>query len=101
MGLHQSLGTRLFLLFIPVRVGVMSKENSKQEEFPEFAVKFETIRHFFYPPLPRSTFHDLVNRGRIIPLKGLKGYYLMNETRRRLGLSVLPEVPSPDAEEES
>lgn len=59
----------------------MSKVNDEREKLPEFAVKFETIRHFFYPPLARSTFHDLVNRGQGDQARettigsGIKGWY--------------------------
>ena len=81
--------------------GVIFKVNNDQQEVPEFAVTFETIRHFFYPPLARSTFHDLVNRGKIIPLKALRGYYLMNESRRRLGLNALLKIPTPESSVES
>jgi hypothetical protein len=71
----------------------MAKAPSSQSDNPEFGVRYETIRDFFSPPLARSTFHDLVNKGQIIPMKGLKGFYLMNESRRRLGFKELREIP--------
>lgn len=60
---------------------------------PEFGVRYETIRDFFDPPLARSTFHDLVKGGRIIPMKGVKGFYLLNESLLRLGLREVRELP--------
>jgi hypothetical protein len=62
---------------------------------PEYAVRRETICQYFDPPLPRSTFHDLVNKGQIIPLKGLRGFYKLNESLKRLGLR---EVAAPPKE---
>ena len=44
--------------------------------------------------MPSSTFHDFVNKGRIIPLKDLRGYYLLNESLRRLGLREVKAPPS-------
>jgi hypothetical protein len=64
---------------------------------PEFAVRRETISRYFEPPLPRSTFHDFVNKGIIIPMKGLRGFYLLNASLSRLGLrevTKLPEAPA-------
>ena len=61
---------------------------------PEFAVRRETISSFFHPPLASSTFHDLVNKGQIVPLKGLKGFYRLNDSLRRLGLREVANVPS-------
>lgn len=63
--------------------------------FPEYAVRRETISGYFSPPLPRSTFHDLVNKGKIIPIKGLRGFYKLNDSLKRLGLR---EVASPPVE---
>ena len=62
--------------------------------YPEFAVRRETISRFFHPPLPTSTFHDMVNRGKIIPVKGLRGFYRLNESLRRMGLREVPAIPS-------
>lgn len=62
----------------------MSKPSSKSEptDYPEFGVRRESISRFFSPPMPRSTFHDYVNKGKIIPLKGLRGFYKLNESLR-------------------
>ena len=61
--------------------------------YPEFAVRRETISRFFDPPLPRSTFHDLVNKGKIVPLKDLRGFYRLTDSLRRPGLREVPSVP--------
>jgi len=63
--------------------------------YPEFAVRREGFDRYFDKPLPRSTFHDLVNKGIVIPLKGLKGFYKLNETLRRMGLREVPSLPEP------
>ena len=65
--------------------------------YPEFAVRRETIGRFFDPPLPRSTFHDLVNKGKIVPLKDLRGFYRLNDSLRRLGLREVPSLPQEPA----
>ncbi len=75
-----------------------SAASRKQSPFagPEFAVRREKFDSFFDKPLPRSTFHDMVNRGIIIPMKGLKGFYKLNESLFRMGLkpvSSLPDAP--------
>jgi hypothetical protein len=65
---------------------------------PEYAVRYETISAYFKPRLPRSTFQDQVNKGMIIPLKGIRGFYLLNESLRRMGLREVRELPSePDS----
>lgn len=66
---------------------------SPATNYPEFAVRRETISRYFEPPLPRSTFHDFVNKGVIVPMKGLRGFYLLNASLRRLGLREVPSLP--------
>jgi hypothetical protein len=61
--------------------------------YPEFAVRRETISRFFDPPMPRSTFHDFVNKGKIVPVKGIRGFYRLNDSLRRLGLREVPHPP--------
>ena len=63
-------------------------------DIPEFAVRRETFDRYFDPPLPRSTFHDFVQKGKIIPMKGIRGFYLLNESLRRMGLREVRELPS-------
>ena len=67
----------------------------KQSPFtgPEFAVRREGFDQFFDKPMPRSTFHDMVNRGIIIPMKGLKGFYKLNESLCRMGLKPVQALP--------
>ena len=64
----------------------MSKPSGKNEPtgYPEFAVRAEVIGRFFSPPLASSTFHDFVNKGKIVPLKGIRGFYKLNDSLRRL-----------------
>ena len=73
----------------------MSKASSKSEStgYPEYAVKADVIRRFFSPPLASSTFHDFVNKGKITPMKGIRGFYLLNDSLRRLGLREVPKLP--------
>ena len=40
--------------------------------------------------MARSTFHDFVNKGKIIPMKGIRGFYLLNASLSRLGLREEP-----------
>jgi hypothetical protein len=73
----------------------MARSSAKSEPtgYPEFAVRAETICQFFSPPLASSTFHDFVNKGQIIPLKGIRGFYKLNESLSRLGLREVPSLP--------
>ena len=73
----------------------MSKPSSKAPAigFPEFAVRREAFDRYFDRPLPSSTFFDLVNKGKIVQMKGLRGFYLLNDSLRRLGLREVPALP--------
>lgn len=62
---------------------------------PEFIVTRETLNRYFDKPLPTSTFHDLVSKGKITPMKGMRGFYLLNDSLRRLGLREERELPRP------
>lgn len=75
----------------------MSKTSSKNEPsgYPEYAVRAEMIGNYFSPPLASSTFHDFVNKGKIVPMKGVRGFYLLNDSLRRLGLREVRELPRP------
>ena len=66
-----------------------------QEEYPEFVVTRETFNRYFEKPLPTSTFHDLVNKGKITPFKPMRGHYLLNDSLRRLGLRQVSALPQP------
>jgi hypothetical protein len=59
----------------------------------EFAVRREVLERFFDPPIGRSTFFDLVERGKIAKVKGLRGYYRLNESLRRLGMPEVEKLP--------
>lgn len=60
----------------------MKKPSVKNEPtgYPEFGVRKEYICAFFSPPMPSSTFHDRVNDGIIVPLKGMRGFYKLRHT---------------------
>ena len=64
-------------------------------EYPEFAVRRDGFNRYFDKPLPTSTFHDNVNEGIIVPLKGLKGFYKLNDSLARLGLRPVMKLPDP------
>ena len=70
-----------------------SAANNDAADYPEFAVRAEVIGRFFSPPLASSTFHDFVNKGKIVPMKGIRGLYLLNDSLRRLGLREVPKLP--------
>ena len=80
--------------------GAMASKSTKEAPtcYPEFGVRREMISAYFHPPLPRSTFHDFVNKGTIIPMKGIRGFYLLNASLRRLGLREVPELPKDPTE---
>ena len=52
------------------------------------------FNQYFSPPLATSTFHDFVNKGKIIPMKGIRGFYLLNESLRRMGLREVRKIPT-------
>ena len=54
----------------------------------------DTLIGFFHPPIGKSTFHDLVGKGLILPVKGLRGFYRLNESLVRLGLRPVDRMPS-------
>jgi hypothetical protein len=72
-----------------------SKDKSEPTGYPEYAVRAEFIGRYFSPPLASSTFHDFVNKGKIVPMKGIRGFYLLNASLRRLGLREVTELPQP------
>ena len=51
------------------------------------------ILGFFSPPVSRSKFHELVNDDRIVPVDGLRGYYQLNASLKRLGLREVRKLP--------
>lgn len=77
------------------RIRDMSKSPPKNQStgYPEFGVRKEVICNFFNPPMPPSTFHDRVNEGIIVPIKGMRGFYKLNDSLRRLGLREVSDVP--------
>ena len=67
-------------------------------DFPEFVATSEAFDRYFEKPLPTSTFHDLVKKGRITPFKHMRGHFMLNESLRRLGLKEVTELPKPPPE---
>jgi hypothetical protein len=65
-----------------------------KESSPEFAVNREVLMKYFKPKIGKSTFYDLVQRGKIAEVHGLRGYYRLNESLRRLGLPAVDQLPS-------
>lgn len=57
-------------------------------------MRAETFNRYFDKPIPRSTFHDLVKKGKIVPLKGIRGFYKLNDSLRRLGLRDVAKLPA-------
>ena len=53
------------------------------------------IGSFFSPSLPSSTFHDFVKKGKIVPMEDIRGFFLLNDSLRRLGLREVRELPKP------
>ena len=70
-----------------------STEKKEPSNHPEFDVRAEVIGRFFSPPLASSTFYDFVNKGKIVPLKGIRGFYKLNDSLRRLGLREVSKLP--------
>jgi len=65
---------------------------------PEFVVTRGAFNRYFEKPLPNSTFHDLVNKGKITPFKAMRGHYLLNDSLRRLGLPEVRSLPTAPAQ---
>ena len=73
-----------------MRKSTVSNESASNREF---AVRAEVISRYFSPPLASSTFYDLVKKGKIVRFKGLRGFFKLNESLRRLGLQEETELP--------
>ena len=65
----------------------MSKSSKEDEIIDDLCVRREEIEKLFHPKPARTTFHDWVNKGLIVMARGLRGYYLLNKTRVRLGMN--------------
>ena len=74
-------------------VAAKSSVNTLPPGTPEFAVDRDTLIGFFHPPIGKSTFHDLVGKGLILQVKGLSGFYRLNESLVRLGLRPVASLP--------
>jgi len=60
---------------------------------PEFIVSRDFFDRYFERPMPTSTFHDLVNKGKILAWSHLRGRYYLNSSLQRLGLPTVSDLP--------
>ncbi len=60
---------------------------------PEFIVSREFLDRYFERPVPTSTFHDLVNKGKILAWPSMRGRYYLNASLKKLGLPTVNELP--------
>ncbi|MGJ8724623.1 MAG: hypothetical protein ACSHYB_08705 [Roseibacillus sp.] len=73
----------------------MSKSPSPStSDEPEFIVTRETFNQFFDSPLPTSTFHDLVAKGKIKRWPSMQGRFFLNESLRRMKLPTVKSLPN-------
>jgi hypothetical protein len=73
-----------------------SASNTKTTtDCPEYVVTREAFNRYFEKPMPTSTFHDLVKKGKITKFKPMRGHFLLNDSLRRLGLREVRELPKP------
>lgn len=75
----------------------MPARKSHAYDGPEFVVSREFFDRYFEKPMPTSTFHDLVNKARILPWPNMRGRFLLNASLHRMGLptvETLPEEPA-------
>jgi hypothetical protein len=67
-----------------IKHGTMRK---KQEAITDdIAVGKQVIDTLFQPPIARSTFYKKVKEGVVVKCRAVDGYYMLNVTRRNLGL---------------
>jgi len=71
------------------------------EKEQDFAVTRDVIMKFFSPPIGTTTFYDLVKRSKIAPVPGLRGYYRLNESLKRLKLPPVTKRPYSEKEKDS
>ena len=79
----------------PVGMSRPAVKSTAKSECPEFVVKREVFNLYFGQPLPTSTFHKLVGKGKITRFKHMEGHFLLNDSLRRLGLPEVRELPKP------
>lgn len=68
----------------------------KPYDGPEFVVTREFFDRYFEKPMPTSTFHDLVNKGRITQWPQMRGRYLLNASLHRMKLPTVEKLPVED-----
>jgi len=71
----------------------MPSKKSKLYDGPEFIVTREFFDRYFEKPMPSSTFHDLVDKARILHWPEMRGRYLLNASLHRMGLPTVDTLP--------
>ncbi len=77
----------------------MSSRNPEDDFKDDVAVRRERIQALTDPPVPKSTFFDWVKKGKVVRAKGLRGYYLLNKTRKKLGLPQVDVSRQPETQD--
>ena len=62
---------------------------AKAEIEDDIAVRKEEILQLFNPPPGKTQFHEWIRRGKIKKARDLGGYFLLNATRKHLGLPLV------------
>lgn len=71
----------------------MPAKKSHVYDGPEFVVTREFFDRYFEKPMPTSTFHDLVNKGRILQWPNMRGRFLLNASLYRMKLPTVDRLP--------
>ena len=71
-----------------------ARPKSKLPDGPEFIVSREAFDRYFERPIPTSTFHDLVSKGKVVPWSEMRGRYYLNASLKRMGLPAVRELPT-------
>ncbi|MCP5538364.1 MAG: hypothetical protein H7A51_19290 [Akkermansiaceae bacterium] len=72
---------------------VVPKRKSNAYDGPDFVVTREFFDRYFEKPMPASTFHDLVGKGRIIPWRCMRGRYMLNASLHSMKLPTVKKLP--------
>lgn len=62
---------------------------AKAEIEDDIAVRKEEILELFSPPPGKTQFHEWIRRGKIKKARDLGGYFLLNATRKHLGMPLV------------
>ena len=83
---HVGIATLLARYFRVTLPEMPSKNPHLEDDIPVFRDK---IIKMFDPPPGRSTFFEWVNKGTVVKVLGLTGYFLLNATRKKVKLPLL------------